>query len=144
MDSLRAALMGSAAALGSTALCSSGAGLVDAVAAVALLESGEPGKPAPICEPPEEQAWTVLNETLIRTRRRSARAVFRFGSNQRGVTFLCKVDRTRFHRCPARFARRYPLGRHVLRVKARSADGQIDRTPAVFRFRVRRAARARW
>ncbi len=74
-------------------------------------------------------------------RRRSAQAVFLFGSDQGGVTFLCKVDRGRFHRCKAWFVRRYRLGRHVLRVKARGADGQIDPTPAVYRFRVKRLHR---
>ncbi|HET7054764.1 MAG TPA: S8 family serine peptidase [Solirubrobacterales bacterium] len=73
------------------------------------------------------------------TRRRSVRLVFRFESDQPAVTFLCKVDRQRFHRCAARFVRRYPLGRHVLRVKARrDSDGATDATPAVYRFRVRR------
>ena len=186
-SALRTALTGSAAPLGSAEPCSVGAGLVDAVAAIELLESDEPGAPASSCEPPEQQTWTVLDEEviagapipiapveetptdfvvqkipgarstarprspstyfrksprpLIRTRRRSGRAIFRFGSNQGAVTFLCKVDRGRFHRCPARFARRYRLGRHVLRVKARGAGGQVDRTPAVFRFRVKRVGR---
>ncbi len=68
-----------------------------------------------------------------------ARLRFRFGSNQAGVTFLCKVDRTRFKRCGARFSRRFGRGRHVVRVKARGATGLVDGTPAVFRFRVVRA-----
>jgi Subtilase family len=100
-----------------------------------------PGPVARASRTPPRTGFRRVPAHTIRTRRRSARAVFRFSSNQRGITFLCKVDRTRFHRCPARFARRYRLGRHVLRVKARSADGQIDRTPAVFRFRVRRLHR---
>jgi Subtilase family len=75
---------------------------------------------------------------VVGARGRGARVVFRFGSDQAGVTFLCKVDRSRFHRCPRRFVRRYGRGNHVLRVKARSAAGLVDRTPAVFRFRVRR------
>lgn len=72
----------------------------------------------------------------IRTAGRSARAVFSFGSGERGVTFLCKVDRAPFRRCPALFLRRYRLGSHVLRVKARDAAGNVDRTPAVYRFGV--------
>jgi hypothetical protein len=75
---------------------------------------------------------------LILTRTQSAIAVFRFGSNQTGVTFLCKVDRGRFHPCAAQFVRRYSLGPHVLRVKARNADGETDSTPAIYRFRVKR------
>ena len=75
---------------------------------------------------------------LILTRRRSVKWAFRFGSDQDGVSFLCKVDRGRFHRCKAWFVRRYSLGKHVLRVKARNSAGATDATPAVYRFRVKR------
>lgn len=75
---------------------------------------------------------------IVRTRGATARAVFRFGADQPGATFLCKVDRARFRSCPGRFVRRYRLGPHVVRVKATSPTGQVDPTPAVFRFRVER------
>lgn len=75
---------------------------------------------------------------LRRTRRRTARVVFRFGSTEAAVVFLCKFDRRRFHRCGRRTVRRLKRGRHVLRVQARDAAGNTDRTPAVFRFRVKR------
>jgi hypothetical protein len=73
---------------------------------------------------------------VIRTRRGSVKLAFLFGSDEAGVTFLCKVDGGRFRGCPARFSRRYSLGRHVVRVKARNADGTTGATPVVFRFRV--------
>jgi len=73
---------------------------------------------------------------VIRTPHRRARAVFWFGSNEAGATFVCRVDRTLFRRCKRRYARRFRVGRHVLRVAARDAAGNPDRTPAVFRFRV--------
>ena len=77
---------------------------------------------------------------VVRTSGRTSRAVFVFGSDQGAVTFLCKADRGRFHRCDGRFVRRYRLGPHVLRVKARrNSDGATDATPAVHRFRVKRA-----
>jgi subtilisin family serine protease len=80
---------------------------------------------------------------LIRTRHRTARVVFRFRSNEAGVTFLCQFDRKRYRICPRRFARRFRVGRHVLRVKARDAAGNVDRTPAVHRFRVKRVGLSR-
>ena len=76
---------------------------------------------------------------LIRTRGARARVVFRFGSDQSNVTFLCKLDRGAFRPCAARFVRGLPLGSHVLRVKARGAGGLTDPTPAIFRFRVERS-----
>jgi hypothetical protein len=72
----------------------------------------------------------------IRTSGHRVRAVFEFGSNESGVDFLCRFDGGAFRICPPRTARRFALGRHVLRVKARDAAGNTDRTPAVCRFRV--------
>ncbi len=151
---IRAALTGSARpidALGSSAV---GAGLVDAVGALNLEPAPEAGGSGTVIvfPPPETSTQTEQPAPrpapntffrhhparIVRTRARTARAVFRFGSDQSGVTFLCKVDRGRFHRCGRRFVRRYRLGRHVLRVKARNSDGGVDPTPAAFRFRVKR------
>jgi subtilase family protein len=73
---------------------------------------------------------------LIRTPRRMATAVFRFGSDEEDVTFFCRVDGGFLRICPERFARRYPPGPHVVRVMARNQEGNIDSTPAVFRFKV--------
>jgi subtilisin family serine protease len=80
---------------------------------------------------------------LLLTPWRWGRAVFRFRSNEGGVAFLCQFDDKRYRKCPARFVRWFGLGRHVLRVKARDAAGNVDGTPAVYRFRVRRSPRAR-
>jgi len=76
---------------------------------------------------------------LVRTDRPRTRVVFRFASDQPGATFLCKVDRSAFRSCPARFVRRLAAGGHVLKVKARGVSGLIDPTPAVFRFRIARS-----
>lgn len=73
---------------------------------------------------------------VVRTRGRRAKVIFRFGASEVGVHFLCRVDHGPWRRCPARFVRRFGLGRHVLRVKARDRAG-IDSVPAVHRFRVR-------
>ncbi|HEY5815739.1 MAG TPA: S8 family serine peptidase [Solirubrobacterales bacterium] len=75
---------------------------------------------------------------ILRTEERLARAVFRFGSNEAGVAFLCKLDRGTFRPCRRRIVLHLAPGPHVMRVKARDADGNTDRTPAVYRFRVER------
>lgn len=74
----------------------------------------------------------------IRTKRQRVRATFRFGSNETGVAFICKVDRDLLRFCPRRVSRRFDEGRHVMVVKARDAVGNVDATPAVFKFRVKR------
>jgi subtilisin family serine protease len=76
---------------------------------------------------------------LVRVRGGSARLAFRFGSNQVGASYLCKVGRSPYRPCPARFLRRYAVGRHALRVKAQSSSGLLDPTPALFRFRIEAA-----
>lgn len=73
---------------------------------------------------------------VIRTKGRTARARFRFRSNEAGAKFLCKLDRRAFRRCRAAISPRLGRGKHVIRVKARDAAGNVDRSPAVYRFRV--------
>lgn len=61
---------------------------------------------------------------------------FRFRANRRRVGFLCKLDRRRTRRCRSPHTwRRLRYGCHVFRVSARIGR-RIDRTPAVYRFRV--------
>lgn len=157
---LRESLLGTGASVGSFGPCAVGGGLVEAVAAVeAAREEIAPGQPegcaSPEVNPPPSPSGggTVLPppsnppiapdtvilrhpRKVVRTRAARARVVFRFGSSQSGVTFLCKLDRTAFHACGTRIVRRLAPGRHVVKVKARSSSGLVDTTPAVFRFRV--------
>ena len=97
-----------------------------------------PAESPPRPTPPAAPSTSILKRPppVVRTRAAAARLAFRFGSNQSQVTFLCRVDRSRFRACPRRFVRRFAHGRHVLKVKARGAGGLVDPTPAVFRFRV--------
>lgn len=164
----RATLTDTAAPVGSFQPPAAGAGRVDAFAAIdsipGPIEGGDgpsevvppienPGTsttPQPASPPaggsptptpsPNTPSTLILRHPpkLVRTAGRSARLAFRFGSDQASATYLCRVDRARFRACPARFARRYGLGRHVLRVKAQGAGGLFDPTPVVFRFRVAR------
>jgi hypothetical protein len=75
---------------------------------------------------------------LIRTHRRTVRGRFRFRSNESGVTFICKIDRRLLRLCGRKFSRRFAVGRHTVRVRARDRAGNVDRSPAVFSFRVQR------
>jgi subtilisin family serine protease len=75
---------------------------------------------------------------LIRTHRRRARGSFRFRSTEAGATFVCKVDHGLLRFCGRRFSRRFGAGRHTLQVRSRDRAGNVDRSPAVFHFRVKR------
>ncbi|MDX6624723.1 MAG: hypothetical protein QOE75_2655 [Solirubrobacterales bacterium] len=70
------------------------------------------------------------------TRSRGARASFRFRSSEGGNDFRCKIDKRAYRKCGKRLVKRFPVGPHVLRAKARDAVGNLDPSPAVFRFRV--------
>jgi Ca2+-binding RTX toxin-like protein len=66
------------------------------------------------------------------------RVVFAFGSSEVGASFRCKLDLKGFVPCRSPRAFMVRLGRHSLRIFAIDAAGNRDRTPALFRFRVRR------
>jgi len=78
----------------------------------------------------------------LRTPTRRARAVFRFASNEPGSTFTCRVDGGLVHFCSQRFVRRFGIGRHVVRAMAVDAAGNVDETPATFRFKVKHVERS--
>lgn len=75
---------------------------------------------------------------LIRTHGRSVRARFRFASNEPGSIFVCKVDRRLLRFCKPNSVFRLVEGRHVVKVRARDRAGNVDVSPAIFRFRVKR------
>jgi len=75
---------------------------------------------------------------IIRTQTRAARAVFLFGSDKEGVSFVCRIDGGLFRPCSERLARRFPLGWHRVGVAALDAEGNGDKTPASYRFKVKR------
>jgi hypothetical protein len=67
----------------------------------------------------------------------SHRLTFRFSSSQPGSSFRCKLDRAKWRRCAS--PRRTPflkLGKHRFWVRAISAQGIPDPTPATKTFRV--------
>jgi parallel beta-helix repeat protein len=69
--------------------------------------------------------------------RRAARtwAKFRFGSDEPGSTFLCKLDRRPFKPCRSpRIYRHLRPGRHAFRVRAIDAAGNADPSAALRRF----------
>jgi Subtilase family len=74
----------------------------------------------------------------IPTGHRRAKAIFRFGSNERNVSFVCRIDGGLPRVCKRRLARRFRVGKHVVSVRARDAAGNVDRTPAVRRFKMKR------
>jgi hypothetical protein len=65
------------------------------------------------------------------------RVFFAFTSSEPGSSFRCKLDRQPWRPCRSPRAYFVAPGHHAFRVYAIDAAGNRDRTPAVFRFRVR-------
>ena len=103
-----------------------------------VTESSEPPPPVDATLPDtflRKRPAKVLKTTLG-----NATAVFVFGSDESGVTFLCRVDQGPWRTCPARFVRRYRVGKHVVRVVARDSAGNSGSTAVVYGFRVKRVS----
>jgi hypothetical protein len=94
--------------------------------------------PTPSSAAPDVTApGTSLRRAQISQAKRKAR--FRFASGELGSTFSCKLDKKRFRPCasPKTYKKLQP-GRHVFRVRARDRAGNLDATPAVKRFKIRK------
>jgi hypothetical protein len=73
----------------------------------------------------------------VLTTGRTARAAFGLGG-ERYARFLCKLDARAWRSCTSRPAYVVGLGAHTLRVAAVDRAGNVDRSPAVRRWTVRR------
>ena len=94
-----------------------------------------PSPPAPDVKPP---ATSVFGTKINQAKRK---ATLRFAAGERGATFACKLDRGRFKRCTSpKTYRKLAPGSHVFRVKARDRAGNVDATPTVKRFRIKKRA----
>lgn len=80
---------------------------------------------------------------VIRTGKRRVWGTVAFGSNEAGVSFICKFDRDLPRYCPARIKRRFEVGRHRIVVRARDAIGNLDATAAIYKFRVESRGKAK-
>jgi hypothetical protein len=97
-------------------------------------------------DPPVVTPDTTAPNTRItsrpRNRTRKTVARFRFTSTEAGSTFQCKVDRKRYVPCTSPRKVRARRGkRHVFRVRAIDAAGNVDKTPALDRWKVLRKHR---
>jgi hypothetical protein len=103
-----------------------------------------PGPVSPVTSEPSEprirRPRTFFRQRpakVIRTHGLSARVVLRFGSDETGVSYACRIDGGFFRPCPERLVRSFGLGSHTVAVVARDAKGNGDRTPATYRFKVK-------
>lgn len=97
-------------------------------------------------EPPKRKADTKPPRTRlgvhppkrIVTRSGHRRVVFRFVSSETGSRFSCRIDGRPFRICTSPRAYVLGPGRHTFRVVAADQSGNVDRTPVLFHFQIRR------
>lgn len=102
--------------------------------------------PAPAKPPPRQAKDRTPPRTMllrhpqrtIFTGSRMRRVSVAFDSNEAGASFRCKLDGGPFKPCRSPRAYVVRLGAHAIRIFAIDRAGNRDRTPALFKFRVRR------
>jgi Ca2+-binding RTX toxin-like protein len=87
-------------------------------------------------QPPQTQL-TAHPRAVLFTRSKWRQIAFRFASSE-GGSFRCRLDAKPYRTCAPPRRYRVKAGRHAFRVYAVDHAGNRDRTPAVFKFRVRR------
>jgi hypothetical protein len=93
---------------------------------------GATGRPV---EPPRAR---IVKHPKRKSARRKAK--FRFTANE-PVVFQCKLDRHAWKTCGATFAKRVGRGKHRFKLRAIDSLGQVDPTPAKWRWKVKRRRR---
>jgi streptogramin lyase len=87
--------------------------------------------PAGDSDPPETR---LVKRPAKRSRDRTP--TFKAKSDESGSSFRCKLDRKLFKPCTARQTFSVKAGRHLVRIAAVDPAGNVDPTPARFRFTV--------
>ncbi|HET6998394.1 MAG TPA: PQQ-dependent sugar dehydrogenase [Solirubrobacterales bacterium] len=89
----------------------------------------------PLQSQPQPPRTRIVKRPLKLTRRTSASFVF--ASSRSGSRFRCRLDRGRYRACRSpRVFRHLRPGKHSFRVVAVDGEGNVDPTPAVFRWTV--------
>ena len=98
------------------------------------------GASVPPCVVPQPASETAPDTKITngpKGKIESDRAKFKFSSEPAGARFECKLDRKAFRACRSpKIYRGLAPGRHTFRVRAVSASGQPDSSPAKRSFRV--------
>jgi hypothetical protein len=101
---------------------------------------------APKVTPPPPPAAAAPPNTILKKKPRKKtakrKAKFKFVSDQPGSTFQCKLDKKPFKPCRSPWKKKVRPGRHTFKVRAINPQGIADPTPAVFKWKVGKGAKA--
>jgi hypothetical protein len=100
---------------------------------------GPSAVPTPTVTPAPDAAAPRTSLRKARVDQARRKATFSFASSEPGSRFVCKLDNRRFKSCASpKTYKRLASGAHTFRVKARDRAGNVDASPVVKRFRIRR------
>jgi Ca2+-binding RTX toxin-like protein len=120
-------------------------GAVEEFKEIPLLSEPPPAEPPPPPPRPDRTPprtrITHHPPKLVKARRLPRSVAFRFASSEPGSRFQCKLDARPWRGCASPRAFRVGRGGHAFRVAAIDVAGNRDRSPALFRFAVRRLGR---
>jgi hypothetical protein len=74
---------------------------------------------------------------VVKTKAKYVGVRFRLKASESPVTFYCQIDKEPLRICGRSFSHRFSKGRHVLRVRAKDAAGNLAEKQTVFHFRVK-------
>ncbi|GAB3259965.1 hypothetical protein [Nocardioides dilutus] len=79
---------------------------------------------------------TITKHPKKKTRSHTAKFVFK--SNEPGSTFKCKLDKKKWKKCksPTKY-QNLKVGKHKFQVRAIDAAGNLDPTPAVWKWKIK-------
>ena len=98
--------------------------------------------PTPTVTPAPDTTRPATSLRRAQITQSQRKATFRFASGEPGSTFSCKLDRNPFRPCTSpKTYKRLKRGTHVFRVRARDRAGNLDATPVVKRFTIRKRRR---
>jgi hypothetical protein len=89
---------------------------------------------APITSTPDTAAPDTALASHPKKRTTKRRATFRFTATESQVTFQCRLDKKAWSACTSPRSYRVTRGWHVFKARARDAAGNLDPTPASWRF----------
>ena len=84
-------------------------------------------------DPPQTQ---ITKKPKKKSTKRKAK--FKFTSDEANSTFQCKLDRKAFKACSSPYKKRVKRGRHKFQVRAIDPAGNVDPTPAKYRWKVKK------
>ena len=97
-----------------------------------------PSPPDPDTTPPQTRIDAGPKKKV-----KSKKASFSFSSNEPGSRFECKLDKSTYQACRSPMTVKAKKGRHLLAVRAVDAAGNVDPSPATWKWQVKKKRKKR-